>query len=343
MNVAERRRLGRTDAWLTVLGFGSAPLGDLYTRVSEVDAEAALQAAWDAGVRYFDAAPWYGRGLSEHRVGGFLRGKPRDEFVVSTKVGRILRPSRQWRTFAPTPWAGGLPFDVVFDYTHDGILRAYEDSLQRLGLTHVDIALVHDLDPGYHAPAEMAAHFGQLRAGGWRALDELRWADGLKAIGAGVNRLGLIPRLLDAFDIDVFLLAMPYTLLDQGALDAELPLCVEREVGVVIGAPFASGILATGPVPGARYDYGSAPAEKIQQAGRLKVICERHGVPLAAAALQFPIAHPAVTAVIPGAVAAREVRENVEHFRRPIPVALWAELKASGLLRPDAPTPGPAP
>jgi D-threo-aldose 1-dehydrogenase len=343
VNVAERRRLGRTDAWLTALGFGSAPLGDLYAPLSEVDAEAALQAAWDAGVRYFDTAPWYGRGLSEHRVGRFLRGQARREFVISTKVGRILRPSRQWRTFAPAPWAGGLPFDVLFDYSYDGILRGYEDSLQRLGLTHVDIALVHDLDPGYHAPAEMARYFAQLQTGGWRALDELRSADGLKAIGAGVNRLGLIPRLLDAFDIDVFLLAMPYTLLDQGALDAELPMCVEREVGVVIGAPFASGILATGPMAGSRYDYGSAPPDVMARAIGLQVICERHGVPLAAAALQFPIAHPAVTTVIPGAVAAREVRENVEHFRRPIPVALWEELKASGLLRPDAPTPGPAP
>jgi D-threo-aldose 1-dehydrogenase len=336
----ERRRLGRTDVHVTTLGFGGATIGGIRGPLPEAQAQATLQAAWDAGVRYFDTAPWYGRGLSELRVGALLREYPRDEFIVSTKVGRVLRAPRDPEKFELGPWPGGLRFEVQFDYSYDGILRAYEDSLQRLGLPRIDLAIVHDLDLEYHAPeARWKALLGQLITGGWRALTELRAAGVIRGIGIGINLMGSIPRFLDLFDPDFFLLAGRYTLMEQQTLEAEMPACEARGVGIVIGAVFNSGLLATGPVPGARYDYRVASAEELARAGRLKLVCDRHGVPLAAAALQFPLAHPAVASVIPGPLTAAEVGLNVAAMRHPIPADLWRELKAEQLIRDDAPTP----
>ncbi len=336
----ERRRLGRTDVHLSVLGFGGATIGGIGTRVSEAQAAATLETAWDEGLRYFDTAPWYGRGLSELRVGRLLRDRPRADFVVSTKVGRILRAPANPATFDGRPWIGGLPFEVRFDYTYDGILRAYEDSLQRLGLARIDLAIVHDLDLGYHAPpARWDALMGQLITGGWRALDELRAAGLIGGIGVGINPLGMIPRFLELFDPDFFLVAGRYTLMEQETLSEELPACVERGVGVVIGAVFNSGLLATGPAPGARYDYAEPSPERLDHAARLKAVCDRYGVPLAAAALQFPLAHPAVASVIPGPNSPEQVRLNAAGLRHRIPVELWSELKGERLIRDDAPTP----
>jgi D-threo-aldose 1-dehydrogenase len=336
----ERRRLGRTDVHVTTLGFGGATIGGIRGPLPEAQAQATLQAAWDAGVRYFDTAPWYGRGLSELRVGALLREYPRDEFIVSTKVGRVLRAPRDPAKFDLGQWPGGLRFEVQFDYSYDGILRAYEDSLQRLGLPRIDLAIVHDLDLEYHAPdARWNALLGQLITGGWRALSELRAAGVIRGIGIGINPMGLIPRFLDLFDPDFFLLAGRYTLMEQHTLEAELAACEARGVGIVIGAVFNSGLLATGPVPGARYDYRVASAEELARAGRLKLVCDRHGVPLAAAALQFPLAHPAVASVIPGPLTVAEVGLNVAAMRHPIPADLWRELKAEQLIRDDAPTP----
>lgn len=340
----EKRRLGRTHAYVTTLGFGGATIGGIRGPLSEADAHATLRAAWDAGLRYFDTAPWYGRGLSELRVGALLRdyAHRRDQFVISTKVGRVLRAPRDPAAFDLGAWPGGLRFDVQFDYSYDGILRAYEDSLQRLGLPRVDLAIVHDLDLEYHAPeARWSALVGQLITGGWRALSELRAAGVVQGIGFGINAMGLIPRFLELFDPDFFLLAGRYTLMEQRTLDVELPACEARGVGIVIGAVFNSGLLATGPVPGARFDYRAASAEELQRAGRLQAVCERYGVPLAAAALQFPLAHPAVAAVIPGPLTADEVALNVAAMRYPIPPELWRELKAERLLHEDAPTPQP--
>lgn len=335
-----RRRLGRTDVHLSVLGFGGATIGGIGTRVSEAQAAATLEVAWDEGLRYFDTAPWYGRGLSELRVGRLLRDRPRADFVISTKVGRILRAPANPATFDGAPWVGGLPFEVRFDYTYDGILRAYEDSLQRLGLARMDLAIVHDLDLGYHAPqARWDALMGQLVTGGWRALEELRAGGVIGGIGVGINPLGMIPRFLELFDPDFFLVAGRYTLMEQAILTEELPACVERGVGVVIGAVFNSGLLATGPTPGARYDYAQAAPEQLEHARRLKAVCDRYGVPLAAAALQFPLAHPAVASVIPGPNSPEQVRLNAAGLRRRIPGGVWSELKAERLIRDDAPTP----
>lgn len=335
-----RRRLGRTGVEVTTLGFGGATIGGIGGRVPEAQAQATLEAAWGAGLRYFDTAPWYGRGASELRVGRLLRERPRQEFVISTKVGRILRAPRDPASFDTTPWPGGLPFEVHFDYSYDGIRRAYEDSLQRLGLPRIDLAIVHDLDLGYHAPAaRWNALVGQLITGGWRALAELRAAGIIGGIGVGINPMGMIPRFLELFDPDFFLLAGRYTLMEQDTLDAELPACVERGVGIVIGAVFNSGLLATGPVPGARYDYREARPEELDKAGRIQAICQRHGVPLAAAALQFPLGHPAVASVIPGPVTPEQVQLNVAAVTHPIAADVWRELKAERLIREDAPTP----
>ncbi len=343
----ERRRLGRTSVHVSTLGFGGATIGGIGRQVPEAEADATLEAAWQAGIRYFDTAPWYGRGLSELRVGRLLRQQARQDCVVSTKVGRVLRAPINPATFDGSPWLGGLPFEVRFDYTYAGIMRSYEDSLQRLGLSRVDLAIVHDLDLGYHAPqARWDALMAQLITGGWRALDELRAGGVIGGIGVGINPMGMIPRFLELFDPDFFLLAGRYTLMEQATLDQELPACVARGVGIVIGAVFNSGLLATGPVPGARYDYQEATPEQLQRAGRLQAVCQEYGVPLAAAALQFPLAHPAVASVIPGPNTPEQVQLNVAAARHPIPSQLWRDLIAEKLLRSDAPTPpreaGPA-
>ena len=337
--VTARRRLGRTDVEVTELGFGGASIGELFVPVFEHDALATIDAAWDAGLRYFDTAPWYGRGLSELRTGSGLRDHPRDAYALSTKVGRYLRPATG-DTYERGAWVGGAPNEVVFDYSYDGIMRSVEQSRLRLGITRFDIAFIHDLDRLYFDEATWDGHFRDLTTSGWRALDELRSSGQVRAVGAGINALGLIPRFLDALDLDAFLIAMPYTLLKQEILDTEFPMAVERGVGFVIGAVFQSGILATGAVEGATYDYAPAPADVLERVRRIEAVCARHGVPLAAAALQFPLGHPSVAAVIPGAFHPDQVRRNVASFAHPIPADLWAELKHEGLLREDAPVPG---
>ncbi len=290
MNPFATRMLGRTGVGLTQLGFGAAPLGDLFTKVPEAEAQATLEAAWDEGIRYFDTAPWYGRGQSEHRVGRALYDRPRGEFALSTKVGRVLRASPDAEHFDRGFWTGGLPFPHHFDYSYDGIMRAYEDSQQRLGIPRIDLLLIHDLDLWHHkTPAAVQAWMTQLSTSGWRALSELRGAGLIRGVGAGVNELGMIPRFLDVVDLDFFLVALPYTLLDQEVLEAEFPLCVERGIGFVIGAVFASGILATGAVPGAKYKYADPTPEVIERVRRIAAVCARHDVPLAGGGAAIPV------------------------------------------------------
>jgi D-threo-aldose 1-dehydrogenase len=331
-------RIGRSDVEVTRLGLGTAPLGDLFTVVGDDGARAVLAAAVDEGVTLLDTAPYYGLGLSEHRVGDFVRSIDRGSVVVATKVGRLLTPVGRGREREDTFWAGGLRFDYRFDYSYDGVLRSYHDSLQRLGLDHMDMVAIHDLDLDHFAGDAFEERLRELAGGGVRALDELRSSGAVRAIGLGINTLGSIPRVLELIDLDYVIVAMPYTLLDQDALDVELPLCAERGVSVVIGAVFASGLLADDTGAGT-YDYAEAPAEVLERARGIRAVCERHGVSISAAALQFPLGHPAVAAVIPGALTAAQVRENVERFRQQIPAALWAELETEGLLRPDAPVP----
>ena len=336
-----KRRLGRSELYCTPIGLGCAPLGELFFRVDDATSEATLEAAWTDGIRYFDTAPEYGFGLSEHRVGHFLRNKPRSEFLLSTKVGRLLKAPRDLAKYHKTFWTGGLDFDYHFDYGYDGIMRSVEDSYQRLGLNRVDVLLIHDLDVFTHgSQPQVDAYLNQLLTGGWRALAQLK-ADGMVgAIGAGLNDAGMMMKLMQATDPDFFLLAMRYTLMEQDPLDREMQECSDRGIGVVVGGVFNSGITASGAVPGAYYNYAPATEPVLQQVREMEKVCARHNVPLPAAALQFPLGHKAVAAVIPGAVnPGQQVAGNLANIRHQIPQDFWAELKAEGLIRKDAPTP----
>jgi len=335
-----RKRVGASRLSVPAFGLGTVFLADPERVRPEADAQATLDAAWDAGLRYFDTAPWYGNTLAEHRLGHALRRRPRGEYVLTTKIGRVYRRPKDPARFDFPRWKGGLHFELRFDYGYDAVMRSYEDSLQRLGLNTVDALAIHDLDLRFHQTEDKVAHYlDQLDAGGgFRALEELKRAGEIQAIGAGINHLGMIPRFLERFAMDYFLVAMPYTLLDQDALETELPLCMQRNVGVVIGAVFSSGVLATGATEGALYRYAPAEPSVLERVRRIEAVCARHKVPLAAAALQFPLFHPAVVAVIPGANAPSQITDNLAHLRRAIPADFWAELKTEKLLHPEAPT-----
>ncbi len=334
MDPQATRPIGRTKIRVTQMGFGGAPLGNLYKPVPEEDAEAVIEAAWTAGIRFYDTAPYYGYGLSERRVGERLRRRGRDDFVLSTKVGRVLKP-RGGKVPDDAAFPGSLPFAPVFDYSYDGFMRSCEDSLQRLGLGRIDILLIHDLAAETHGKEPYPAHFRMAMRGGYRALDELKRNGDIGAIGFGLNDWHPCLDALALHDFDCCLLAGRYTLLEQGALDGFLPECERRGVSIIIGGPFNSGILAGGTT----YNYTPAPPEIRERVRRIEAVCKSHGVPLPAAALQFPLTHPAVAAVIPGAKAPAEVAANVKLLQQAIPTALWRDLKSEGLLRQDAPTP----
>jgi D-threo-aldose 1-dehydrogenase len=295
----------------------------------------------ESGINYFDTAPWYGVGQAELHLGSGLRNLRSSDHVVSTKVGRVLSPADRENPPFAGRWPGGAPNDLRFDYKRNGVLQSLEDSLQRLAMDRVDALVIHDLDHKFHHDDEgVDARLQELdEGGGYAALRELRSSDTIRAIGAGINMTGMIPRFLERFELDCFLVAMPYTLMDQTALDAELPMCEERGVSVVIGAPFCSGILAPGVERSAWYGYRPAESAAIEKARGMETVCSRHGVSLGAAALQFPLGHPTVAAVIPGPESVPHVHSNLDLMREPIPSDLWAELKSEGLLRADAPTP----
>ena len=339
MDPAGKRRFGRVDLDVTVMGYGAAPIGNIFRPVAEEEAAAMIRAAWQAGVRYYDTAPMYGHGLSEARLGAALRWYPRDEYVVSTKVGRLLSPApRKEIDFAP--WVDGLPFRMRFDSSYDGAMRSIEDSLQRLGLERIDIAFIHDCDVFTHGPQHQPGRFREAMDGAWRALDRLRSEGVLKAIGVGVNEWQVCLEALKQRDFDCFLLAGRYTLLEQEALDEFLPLCEERGAAVVLGGGYNSGILATGAVPSAKYNYGPAPEAVMERTRRIEAVCARHGAPLKAVALQFVLAHPAIPTNIPGTRTVAQMEENLAVFRTEVPTALWEDLKREGLIRQDSPVPG---
>ena len=324
----------------TELGMGTAPLGNLYKAISEDEANATLEKAWEVGCRYFDTAPLYGLGLAETRVNRFLKGKPRDEYVLSTKVGRLMEAcAPEHRTgigkFFETPTRREM-----FDYSYNGIMRSFETSLERLGVDRVDILLCHDLDIFNQGSREvMEARQVDFLTSGIRALTTLRDQGVVTAIGAGLNEWQAAQTLLEQCDMDLFLLAGRYTLLEQEALESFLPLCEARNVGIVLGGPYNSGILASGARQGAFYNYDPAPPEIMERVKRIEAICERHGVKLIEAALRFPLHHPSVVTTIPGAEAVNEVESNKATLAADIPDALWADLKKDGLMREDAPTP----
>lgn len=333
----ERRRIGRTDLTTTVYGFGGAPLGNLFRPVPDDEARTLVDAVWDAGFRYVDTAPFYGFGLSERRIGDALRGRPRGEFLLSTKVGRLLVPDaadHPDRAYYKSP----MPFRPVYDYSYDGVMRSFEHSLQRLGLDRIDILLMHDIGRVTHGDRHDAM-FADAMSGGVRAMTELRAAGAVGAIGLGVNEWQVCEAAMDHADWDCFLLAGRYSLLEQTALDSFLPRCERFGVSLIVGGAFNSGILATGAVPGARYNYDPAPPEILDRVRRIEAVCAAQGVRLAAAALAFPLTHPAVACVIPGMARREELAANLELLGTSIPAALWSDLKSAGLIRPDAPTP----
>ena len=331
------RQVGSTTLHLPPLGLGVAHVGGMWGRVPAATAQATLQAAWDGGIRYFDTAPWYGRGLSEHRLGSFLIDQPRDSFTITTKVGRVLHRPADLATFDIAPWPGGLRLDVEFTYSYDGILRAYEQSLMRLGLDTIDALLIHDPDQIMEGEI-FDQRMRDLEGGGIRALQELKAQGQIKAIGMGLNTTISLTTIVPRVPLDFVIVAMPYTLLDQSAL-AAMAAIHDRGTSIIIGAPYASGILVTGPVPGARYRYEAAPPEILAKAAAIKSVCDAHGTALASAALHFLLAHPAVVSVIPGAASADEARSILAAFDAVPPAGLWADLKAEGLIEAASPVP----
>lgn len=342
MNATDLRPLGRTQLRVTQFGLGGAALGNLFRVVAEDEAIAVVRAARAAGIGYFDTAPYYGHGLSEQRMGSVLRELPRNSYVLSTKVGRVLVPlrDRPLSTVAHTGYVDPLPFEPVFDYSYDGVMRSFESSLVRLGVARIDILLIHDLGRMTHGADRHAETFETAMTGAYRALDELRRDGRIGAIGLGVNEIEVCIEAMDRGDFDCFLLAGRYTLLEQRALDQLLPRCDKRRVSIILGGPYNSGLLTGRPSPNATWNYAPVPRDILERAERLYQICRAHQVSLESAALQFPLFHPAVSTVIPGSRSVTELAANLEHMAVRIPSSLWRDLKTEGLVRPDAPTGG---
>jgi len=318
------------------LGVGCAPFGSLAAGTSDTLIQEAFDALHDAGLRYFDVAPLYGAGLAEHRLGTCLRHVDRRSVVLSTKVGRLLDA----QPGGPAAGAsdGAYPFGFHYDYSYDATLRSLEHSLQRLGTNAIDIVLIHDVNRRWQGDL-LEQRYAEAMNGAYRALHVLRAAGLIKAIGVGVNDWSILERFAADGDFDCFMLAGRYTLLDHTALDTFMPDCARRGIGVLMAAPFNSGILATGARPGATYFYQPAEPDIAARVARIEAVCARHGVAIASAALQFPLAHPAVASVVTGMGNPREAAENLAHCRAAIPGALWEEMKHEGLIAPNAPVP----
>ncbi|MDQ2077220.1 aldo/keto reductase [Marinimicrobium sp. ABcell2] len=339
-NHKRKRQFGRSDVFTSLLGFGSAPIGNLYRAVTESTASQAVHCALDSELDYFDTAPHYGFGLSETRLGAALKARHATP-VLSTKVGRLLEPLAEQETDAVRHGFADAPkLEPVFDYSYDGVMRSFEASLARLGREHVDILLAHDLGEVTHGE-QHPQRWREFMDGGYKAMVELRDSGLVGALGLGANEWQICAQALEYGEFDGFLLAGRYTLLEQGAVETFLPLCAERGASVILGGPFNSGILATGVSgPGPHhYNYEPAPEEVITRVARIEAVCRQLNVPLAAAALQFPAAHPQVCSVLAGLANAEEVTRAVELMNWPLPAELWQTLRAEGLLHPSAPTP----
>jgi len=329
----DTRTLGRTSLELTTLGLGCAAMAGNHRVVEETDLRAAIEAGLDSGIRFVDTAPFYGFGRSERGVGDGIRS--RENIVLCTKAGRLLRPEPASETLQ-RDWLGSLPFNPVFDYSYEGVMRSYEDSLQRLGVARIDVLLLHDIGEMQHGPELNATLFAEAMSGGYRALDELRRNGDVQAIGLGVNEREVCLAALQHGDWDAFLLAGRYTLLEQAPLDDLMPACEKAGTGIILGGPYNSGLL----VGGDTWNYAKAPADVLERARRISAVCAAHGVPMPAAALQFPLGHPMVASVIPGPRSAAEARQNAAWFDLEIPDGLWSDLASEELLHPDAPLPG---
>lgn len=329
-----------TDLNFSVLGLGSAPMGDLFELLDEQTQIATVDKAWRSGIRIVDTSPHYGNGLAEARVGAGLRHAPRAEMIVSTKIGRVMdpfgRPPEKIPGVISPGFAGGFPHAARFDYSYDGTMRSVEQSLLRMGLSRIDVLLIHDCDRWTHG-AEAERRFGEAMDGAYRALDKLRSEKLVAAIGFGINEADTCVKFARAGDFDVAMMAGRYSLLVQTGLQEFLPLALEKKMGVMLAGVFNSGILATGAVPGAKFDYAAPSAEIADKVRKIEAVCARHATPLRRAALQFAMGHPAVVSVVLGAVKPAEVEANIAEATAPVPKALWAELKSAGLLDPAAP------
>ncbi|MBX4973031.1 aldo/keto reductase [Rhizobium lentis] len=327
------RRIGKTGLEVTEISFGAAALGGLYRECPREQAMETLQAAWDNDIRYFDVAPWYGLGLAERRVGDFLRDKPEGDYVLSTKVGRLLRPVPTG-TVPDYNYVNPLSFDADYDYSYDGIMRSVEFSYARLGLNRIDILYVHDIGGYTHGAAKNAVHLKQFLDSGVKALEELRASGAISAFGLGVNEVPVCLDVLRHADLDCILLAGRYTLLDRSAEDELLPLCRQKGTSLVVGGVFNSGILATGPVPGSHFDYMPATDDVLAKVGAMEAIAKRHGVPLAAAAMQFPLRDPIIASVLIGTAKPSSLTRNMEIVASPLADSIFAEFEPYTLIAP---------
>ena len=330
-----RRLLGRTAIQVSALGFGTAPLGDLYRQLDDSRAIAAVERALALGINLIDTSPLYGHGLSEHRCGTAIRRLPRDRIVLCTKVGRWMDPFHGRGN--GSGFFGGQPHRAVVDYSYDGTMRSVEQSMLRLGTDRLDLLLIHDVDVWTHGADAIEERFAEAMAGAYVALDRLRGEGVVAGIGIGVNEAEMCVRFAQAGSFDTMLLAGRYSLLEQPALEHFLPLAQQRGIGVMLGGVFNSGILATGAVKGAKYNYQDAPPEILAKVARIERVCAAHGVALPTAALHFALGHPAVASVVLGAETPQEVERNVAGLSSAVPAALWSDLKAERLLDPDAP------
>jgi D-threo-aldose 1-dehydrogenase len=341
MTQIKRRRIGKTGVSVTELGLGGAPFGNMFRAIDPEEVVATVHAAAEAGIRYIDTAPLYGFGLSETRIGQGIAALPRAELILSTKAGYRLVPTETTELTSGV-WDRPPPLRTEFDFSRDGILRSVEGSLARLGVSAVDMIAIHDPDesrflkPGDDPRAH--SHFREAMEYAYPTLAELRDQGVIKAVGVGINQWQMLCDFAEAGDFDYFLLAGRYTLLDQASLARLMPLCEKRSISLIIGGPYNSGILATGAVSGATYDYQPAPSYIMDRTRGIEAVCARHGVSLQAAALQFPLHNPLVAAIIPGARSIAEVEANLGFLQQPIPRDFWAELKAEGLINPAAPT-----
>ncbi len=328
MDPLKKVQIGKTSLQVTRLGLGGAPLGGLFEDVQGEAAVATIHRALELGINFFDTAPLYGHGKSEKWMGQGLAGIPSDSRVLATKVGRVLEPVAPG-TLEKDEFDNPAPFKPVFDFSYDGVMRSFNDSLKRLQVDRIDILHIHDPDN----------HYEQAIKGAYPALDQLRREGRIAAVGAGMNQAEMPARFAREGNFDCFLLAGRYSLIDHTGLKELLPLCIEKKISIIIGGPYNSGILATGAKPGAKFNYADAPPEILERVRKVEEICDRFQVPMKAAALQFPLAHPAVASVIPGARSVAELEENFRLISHPIPGEFWAELRAKGLLPEEAPVP----
>ena len=328
MDPLKKVQMGKTSLQVTRLGLGGAPLGGLFTDVQGESAIATVKRALELGINFFDTAPLYGHGKSEMRMGEGLAGTSPDSRVLASKVGRVLEPVEPG-SLEKDEFDNPAPFKPVFDFSYEGTMLSFNESLKRLQVDRIDILHIHDPDD----------HYDEAIKGAYPALDQLRREGRIKAVGAGMNQAAMPARFAREGNFDCFLLAGRYSLIDHTGLKELLPLCVEKQISIIIGGPYNSGILATGAVPGAKFNYADAPPEIMERVRKVQEVCARHQVPMKAAALQFPLAHPAVASVIPGARSVAELEENFRLISHQIPGDFWTDLRKSNLIPADAPTP----